>query len=93
MRVTAALDSADAPVRTGTPESRRHRRARLALAAHGLAPELTEKILAAALPFDDEDPLVALSSALATLYAFSPLAAEEARRVSCSPARPAPARP
>jgi flagellar biosynthesis protein FlhF len=43
------------------------------LAMHGLAPELIEKILAAALPYDAEEPLVALSSALATLYPFKPV--------------------
>ena len=81
VRVTAALDSADAPVRMGTPESGAIDALALALAAHGFAPELTEKILAAALPYDDEDPLMALSSALASLFTFNPLASEEARRV------------
>ena len=40
----------------------------------------TEKLIAAALPFDDEEPLVALSSALATLYAFKPVAPDDKRR-------------
>jgi flagellar biosynthesis protein FlhF len=48
---------------------------------HGLGPELIEKILAAALPFDAEEPLVALSSALATLYAFKPVGGEDTPRV------------
>ncbi|HUZ72634.1 MAG TPA: GTPase [Stellaceae bacterium] len=81
MRVTAALDTVDTPVRMGTPEAGSIDALALALAAHGLAPELTEKILAAALPYDDEDPLTALSSALAALFTFNPLAPEAARRV------------
>ncbi len=51
-----------------------------ALDAHGLAPDLAEKIVAAVLPYDTEEPLVALASALATLYPFKPVAAEETKR-------------
>jgi len=80
MRVTAALDAGEAPVRPGTPESGAVDALALALAAHGLAPELTEKILTAALPHDNEDPLTALSNALAALYPFDPIAAAAAAR-------------
>jgi flagellar biosynthesis protein FlhF len=79
-RVTAALDSPEAPVRTATPEGGALDALGMPLAMHGLAPELIEKILAAALPFDAQEPLVALSSALATLYAFKPVG-EEAQRI------------
>jgi flagellar biosynthesis protein FlhF len=74
-RVTAALDSPDAPLRASTPESGAIDALGMPLAMHGLAPELIEKILAAALPYDSEEPLVALSSALATLYGFKPVEA------------------
>lgn len=72
-RVTAALDGAEItlPARPAASSDNGTIDALdVALAAHGLAPELVEKILAAALPFEAEEPLVALSSALATLYAF-----------------------
>jgi flagellar biosynthesis protein FlhF len=81
MHVTAALDSDDGPVRIGTPEAGAIDALALALAAHGFAPELTEKILAAALPHDDADPLTALTSALAALYSFEPIAPAATRRV------------
>jgi len=50
-----------------------------ALAAHGLAPTLVEKIICAALPFDTDEPLVALAGAFTKLYGFQPIAADEAR--------------
>ena len=50
-----------------------------ALSGHGLAPLLVEKILCAALPFDTQDPLLALSSAFATLFGFAPLDGEVRR--------------
>jgi flagellar biosynthesis protein FlhF len=50
-----------------------------ALSGHGLAPLLVEKILCAALPFDTEDPLLALSSAFATFFSFAPIEAEVRR--------------
>jgi len=52
-----------------------------ALSAHGLAPLLVEKILCAALPFETDDPLLALSSAFATFFTFAPLDAEPRRPV------------
>ncbi len=75
-RVTAALDSATIPFPVGGDADGAIDVLGVALTAHGLAPELVEKILAAALQYDGEEPLVALSSALATLYAFKPIAAE-----------------
>lgn len=80
-RVTAALDADEAPVRMGTPENGAIDALGMPLTMHGLAPELVEKILVAALPFDAEEPLVALSSALATIFAFRPIVAEAGRRV------------
>jgi flagellar biosynthesis protein FlhF len=50
-----------------------------ALSGHGLAPLLVEKILCAALPFDTQDPLLALSSAFATFFSFAPIEAEGRR--------------
>jgi flagellar biosynthesis protein FlhF len=47
------------------------------LVAHGLSPELVEDILAAALPYHRETPLVALSSALSKHCAFKPVAEEK----------------
>jgi flagellar biosynthesis protein FlhF len=47
-----------------------------ALGEHGLSPVLVEKILAAALPFDQDDAQTALTGALATLYRFAPIAPE-----------------
>jgi flagellar biosynthesis protein FlhF len=52
-----------------------------ALSGHGLAPILVEKILCAALPFETDDPLVALSSAFATFFAFAPIEAAALRPV------------
>lgn len=80
-RVTAALDAADIPVRVAAPDSGVIDALEMALSAHGLAPELVEKMLLAALPFEAEEPLVALSSALATLYAFRPLGPANTRSV------------
>ncbi len=78
MCVTAALDADLAP-HAPYGESSAIDAIATALEGHGLAPELAEKIIAAALPYDEEEPLVALSSALATLYAFSPVVAEEGK--------------
>jgi len=80
-RVTAALDSADAVIGAPSPDGGALDALGMPLAMHGLGPELIEKILVAALPFDAEEPLVALSSALATLYAFKPIGGEDARTV------------
>jgi flagellar biosynthesis protein FlhF len=78
-RVTAAIDAVDVPVRVAAPESSIIDALEMALAAHGLAPELVEKMLTAALPFEGEEALVALSSALATLFGFKPIGAEKTR--------------
>jgi flagellar biosynthesis protein FlhF len=50
-----------------------------ALSAHNLAPTVIEKILCAALPFDTDDPLLALSGALTSLYSFAPIEATAER--------------
>ncbi|HZB92182.1 MAG TPA: AAA family ATPase [Stellaceae bacterium] len=50
-----------------------------ALSAHGLAPLLIEKILCAALPFETDEPLLALASAFATFFSFAPLDGEVRR--------------
>src|SRR6185437_6628897 len=47
-----------------------------ALSGHGLAPLMIEKILCAALPFETDEPLLALASAFTTFFSFSPLDAE-----------------
>lgn len=52
-----------------------------ALSAHGLAPLLVEKILCAALPFETDEPLLALSSAFATFFSFAPLDGEPRRPI------------
>jgi flagellar biosynthesis protein FlhF len=80
MRVTAALD-ADLAVRAPSPcADGAIDTLGAALATHGVAPDLAERIVTAALPFDGEEPLVALSSALATLYPFKPVGEAEGRR-------------
>lgn len=50
-----------------------------ALSAHGLAPLLVEKILCAALPFETDDPLLAMASAFTTFFTFAPLDGEPRR--------------
>jgi flagellar biosynthesis protein FlhF len=52
-----------------------------ALADHGVPAGVADKIVAAALPFDGEEPLIALSSALATLYPFKPVVVEARKRL------------
>jgi flagellar biosynthesis protein FlhF len=79
MSVTAALEADLAPYAVTAGPSAVDAIA-TALDRHGCAPDLAEKIIAAALPYDEEEPLVALSSALATLYPFKPVAAEDGRR-------------
>jgi flagellar biosynthesis protein FlhF len=79
VRITAALDGeAHLPL----PEVRDGATAAIAeaLLAHGAPEALTSKLVTAALPFDGEEPLVALSSALASLYPFRPIAAEARKR-------------
>jgi flagellar biosynthesis protein FlhF len=78
MRITAALDAEFAPY--PVPGRSAIDPIAAALYGHGLSPDLTEKIVAAALPYDGEEPLVALSSALATLYPFKPVGAEDQGR-------------
>ncbi len=80
MRVTAALDADLAPARASDGEDGAIDVLATALAAHGVAPDLAERIVTAALPFDAEKPLVALSSALAKLYPFKPVVADDKRR-------------
>jgi flagellar biosynthesis protein FlhF len=73
VRVTAALEeteprpqrAADADVTDQLSE---------ALAANGVPGPLAEKLLVASLSFDADDALVALSSALAAVFAFAPIA-------------------
>jgi len=50
-----------------------------ALSGHGLSPLAVEKILCAALPFETDDPLLALASAFATFFTFAPLDGEARR--------------
>jgi flagellar biosynthesis protein FlhF len=80
MRVTAALEADLAPLAANAFEDGAIDVLSIALTAHGVAPDLAERIVTAALPFDGETPLVALSSALATLYPFRPVASGETRR-------------
>ncbi|HUK60728.1 MAG TPA: hypothetical protein VLV50_15965 [Stellaceae bacterium] len=82
MSVTAALDADLAPLSASNGKQSASAIDMIgdALDGHGLAPELAEKIIAAVLPYDTEEPLVALSSALATLYPFRPVAAEDGKR-------------
>src|SRR6185437_4033079 len=80
MRVTAALEADLAASTPGAAADGAIDALGAALAAHGVAPDLAERIVTAALPFDGEAPLVALSSALATLYPFRPVAVADQRR-------------
>ena len=77
MRVIAALDRPERPAVTDAPDLIDVMNE--ALSAHGLAPSVIEKILCAALPFETEDPLLALSGALTTFYGFAPIDAEPHR--------------
>jgi flagellar biosynthesis protein FlhF len=79
MSVTAALD-ADLALPAEPAQSSAIDAISAALDAHGISPDLAEKIIAAVLPYDTEEPLVALASALATLYPFKPVVAEDGRR-------------
>ncbi len=73
VRVTAALDEAEpkAPVVAETDITDEISEA---LAANGVPGPLAEKLLMASLSFDADDTLVALSSALAAVYSFAPVA-------------------
>jgi flagellar biosynthesis protein FlhF len=74
-RVTAAVEHAERPSPVVEPDVIDVLNE--ALSGHGLSPILVEKILCAALPFETDDPLLALSSAFATFFTFAPI---EARR-------------
>jgi flagellar biosynthesis protein FlhF len=78
MRVTAALDQDRAPSPL-PPESDVIDTLDQALAGHGLSADLTEKILTAALAFADQEPVTALSSALAALFPFRPIGNDKRR--------------
>jgi flagellar biosynthesis protein FlhF len=78
MRVTAALDQDLSPTPL-PPESDVIDTLDQVLSGHGLTADLTEKILTAALPFADDDPIMALSSALAALYTFQPVGTDKRR--------------
>src|SRR5579883_3626588 len=69
MRVIAAVDLAEPSIEAGEPDV--IDALNEALATHGLAPPLIEKILCSALPFDSTDPLLALSGTLASLFTFA----------------------
>ena len=77
-RVTAAVERPERPLLPPSePDVIDHLGE--ALGSHGLAPALIEKILCAALPFETEDPLVALAGALTSLMRFAPIAADAER--------------
>jgi flagellar biosynthesis protein FlhF len=72
-RVTAAVEHAERPSPAVEPDVIDVLNE--ALSGHGLSPILVEKILCAALPFETDDPLLALSSAFATFFTFAPIEA------------------
>ncbi len=78
-RVTAAVDRVERPSPGIEPDAIDVLNE--ALSAHGLAPLLVEKILCAALPFETDDPLLALASAFSTFFTFAPLDAEPRRPI------------
>jgi flagellar biosynthesis protein FlhF len=71
IRVTAAVEQPERPSPVVEPDVIDVLNE--ALSGHGLAPILVEKILCAALPFETDDPLLALSSAFATFFTFAPI--------------------
>lgn len=75
MRVTAAVEPAELPATGNDPDV--IDALSEALAEHGVAPALVEKILGAALPFETEDPLLALSGAFTSVFRFAPLDTKE----------------
>jgi flagellar biosynthesis protein FlhF len=77
MRVTAAVEQPERPAPSAEPDI--IDALSEALTGHGLSASLVEKILCAALPFETDDPLLALSSAFSTFFAFAPIDAEESR--------------
>jgi flagellar biosynthesis protein FlhF len=76
-RVTAAVERSDRPLSASEPDV--IDLLNEALNAHGLAPTLIEKILCAALPFETDDPLLALAGALTSLLGFAPITADAER--------------
>jgi len=76
-RVTAAVERPERPLPPSEPDV--IDLINEALGSHGLAPALVEKILCAALPFETEDPLVALAGALTSLMRFAPIGTEAER--------------
>ena len=70
-RVTAAVEQLDRPAPGVEPDV--IDLLNEALSGHGLAPLLVEKILCAALPFETDEPLLALASAFATFFTFAPI--------------------
>jgi flagellar biosynthesis protein FlhF len=75
MRVTAAIEPAELLAAGNGPDV--IDALSEALAEHGVAPTLVEKILGAALPFETEDPLLALSGALTSVFRFAPIDGKE----------------
>jgi flagellar biosynthesis protein FlhF len=75
MRVTAAIEPAELPPASNGPDV--IDTLSEALAEHGVAPTLVEKVLGAALPFETEDPLLALSGALTSVFRFAPIDGKE----------------
>ena len=75
MRVTAAIEPAELAAASNGPDV--IDALSEALAEHGVAPTLVEKILGAALPFETEDPLLALSGALTSVFRFAPIDGKE----------------
>lgn len=81
MRVTAAIDQRDPfPIAPAAAIDALDLMGD-ALTGHGLSPALVEKILAAALPYEADEPATALSGALDALYGFAPVTVDEHRRV------------
>lgn len=78
-RLTAAVDRPEPPTSSIEPDVIDSLNE--ALSGHGLSPLLIEKILCAALPFETDDPLLALASAFATFFAYAPLDGETRRPV------------
>jgi len=79
MCVTAALDFAEAAA--AEPANDVIDALGEVLVAHGLSPERVDRILTATLPYHAQEPVAALSSALATVFAFKPLAVDKRRPV------------
>ena len=75
MRVTAAVEPTEVPPPSNGPDV--IDALGEALAQHGVAPTLVEKILGAALPFETEDPLLALSGAFTSVFRFAPIDTKE----------------